>query len=203
VIAPTAASALSSEASPSDRDEGPPPSVERPRRGAASRGGRLVGVIGGLACAAALVAACSNAPPAGQSAAGSSSPSSPVASAPTAPGAAATSTHAQAVAVQMTEYHLALPRTTLAAGTYTFTAVNAGRAVHALAINGPGVKDQHTGAVVPGATAPLTVTLTPGTYDMYCPVGNHKAMGMDVALTVSGPGASPAPGSTGGGSGGY
>ena len=98
----------------------------------------------------------------------------------------------------MTEFHLALPSTTLTAGTYTFDAVNAGRMVHALSVDGPGVEDQHTGPVEPGASAPLKVTLAPGTYDMYCPVDNHKALGMNLTLTVTGPGGSPVPASTGG-----
>lgn len=97
----------------------------------------------------------------------------------------------------MTEFHLALPSTTLPAGTYTFDAVNAGRMVHALTVTGPGVEDQHTGPVKPDASAPLTVTLAPGTYDMYCPVDNHKALGMNLTLTVTGPGGSPVPASTG------
>jgi uncharacterized cupredoxin-like copper-binding protein len=72
--------------------------------------------------------------------------------------------------------------------------------VHALSIDGPGVEDQRTPAVQPGASAPLTVTLTAGTYDMYCPVGNHKALGMNVALTVAAPGTHPAPPGGNGGS---
>ena len=31
----------------------------------------------------------------------------------------------------------------------------------------------------------LTVTLHAGSYDIYCPVGDHKMLGMDVHITVS------------------
>ena len=152
----------------------------------------------GLAFAATLGVACSSggntaSPP------GAAGPpaSSPAVSAPAASGTGSAPAQARVVAVQMTEFHLALPSTTLAAGTYTFDAVNAGRMVHALSVDGPGVEDQHTGPVEPGASAPLTVTLAPGTYDMYCPVDNHKALGMNLTLTVTGPGGSPVPAGTG------
>jgi uncharacterized cupredoxin-like copper-binding protein len=29
------------------------------------------------------------------------------------------------------------------------------------------------------------VTLQAGTYEVWCPIGNHRAMGMDTTLTVS------------------
>ncbi|MDQ6657996.1 MAG: hypothetical protein M3Z00_07200 [Actinomycetota bacterium] len=29
------------------------------------------------------------------------------------------------------------------------------------------------------------MTLQKGTYELYCPVGNHKQMGMDTHITVS------------------
>jgi uncharacterized cupredoxin-like copper-binding protein len=162
----------------------------------------VIALTGALASAAVLFAACSSgtsaAPPPTTVAAGPTA-SSPAAS---APGNTAATAPTQRIAVQMTEFHLALPSTTLTAGSYTFDAVNAGRDVHALSIDGPGVDDQRTAAVEPGASAPLNVTLAPGTYDLYCPVGNHKAMGMDVTLTVTGPGAGPAPASPTGATGG-
>jgi uncharacterized cupredoxin-like copper-binding protein len=90
----------------------------------------------------------------------------------------------QQVTVQMTDFRLALPET-LAPGTYTFVAVNAGQTVHAIQIDGPGVSDQRTpGDVQPGQSASLTVTLQPGSYDIYCPVDGHQAMGMDTHFTV-------------------
>ncbi|MDX6230011.1 MAG: hypothetical protein QOI76_3401, partial [Frankiales bacterium] len=42
-----------------------------------------------------------------------------------------------------------------------------------------------TDDIAPGGTASLTVKLVKGSYDIYCPVGNHQAMGMDVHVTVS------------------
>ncbi len=107
------------------------------------------------------------------------------------------------VTVQMTEFALALPQQNFAPGAYTFVAVNAGRTVHALKIEGPGIREQQTPNVQPGQSASLTVNLQqPGTYEMYCPVGNHKGMGMRTEITVGGAGGPPPTTDGGGGSGG-
>ncbi|MDA3630081.1 hypothetical protein [Saccharopolyspora oryzae] len=69
-------------------------------------------------------------------------------------------------------------------GRYTFHAINAGRAVHILEINGPGVDNAKTPVVRPGDAADLTVTLAPGVYDFWCPVGNHRQLGMQLYVRV-------------------
>ena len=60
------------------------------------------------------------------------------------------------------------------AGTYTFEAVNNGSFGHALEIEGKGV-EQKTRTIDGGQSATLTVKLEPGTYEIYCPVDNHRA----------------------------
>jgi plastocyanin len=91
---------------------------------------------------------------------------------------------ATAVSVRMTDFRLEMP-THLAPGTYTFNAMNAGQAPHALAINGPGVANQSSAVVQPGQTATLNVTLANGSYRFYCPVDSHAQMGMELTVTVS------------------
>jgi uncharacterized cupredoxin-like copper-binding protein len=91
---------------------------------------------------------------------------------------------------------------TVKAGTYTFVVTNKGPSSHNLTINGPGVADKATPTFAPG-TQDLTVTLKNGTYDLFCSVPGHKALGMDTKLTVGSGGGSSAGGSTttsGGGS---
>jgi uncharacterized cupredoxin-like copper-binding protein len=80
------------------------------------------------------------------------------------------------------------------AGTYTINGDNKGGTSHAIAISGNGV--QMIGATVaPGGTSTITVDITkPGDYDLYCPVANHKELGMNGTLTLLGSG--PASGST-------
>jgi plastocyanin len=54
---------------------------------------------------------------------------------------------------------------------------------HAVEIEGNGVEE--TTETVTGQDAPpLTVDLKPGTYEFYCPVGDHRAAGMEGTLTV-------------------
>jgi plastocyanin len=72
----------------------------------------------------------------------------------------------------------------LTAGTYTFTVTNAGKATHSLEIEGPGLSDATSDTLQGGQSTTLTVTLQPGEYEVYCPIGNHRAMGMDTTLTV-------------------
>ena len=85
-----------------------------------------------------------------------------------------------------TEFHIALSTSTFSAGKYTFTAVNKGQLEHSLVINGPGVnKIQTQSLLAPGQSASLTVTLSKGTYDIYCGVPGHKQQGMDVHIKVS------------------
>lgn len=109
-----------------------------------------------------------------------------------------------AVPVTLTEFQIQMPPRNLAPGSYTFTATNRGNTVHALAIEGPGVAGERTpGVLQPGQSGTVTVTLSNGTYDFYCPVDGHKDAGMDLKVTVGGgaPMPSAPPSSTGGGSG--
>ena len=54
---------------------------------------------------------------------------------------------------------------------------------HAVEIEGNGVEET-TETVSGQAAPPLTVDLKPGTYEIYCPVGDHRAAGMEAKLTV-------------------
>jgi plastocyanin len=85
------------------------------------------------------------------------------------------------------------PGTKFTAGTYTFVVTNQGPSSHDLTINGPGVSNQGTPTFGTG-TKNLTVKLSDGTYDLYCSVPGHKALGMDTHITVGSGG-----GSAGGG----
>ena len=56
-------------------------------------------------------------------------------------------------------------------------------APHAVEIEGQGVEEESE-TVDPGGTARVTAKLDPGTYELYCPVGNHADAGMEGELTV-------------------
>jgi plastocyanin len=53
---------------------------------------------------------------------------------------------------------------------------------HAVEIEGNGVEKETK--TVTEAKADVTVDLKPGTYEIYCPVGNHRQAGMEGTLTV-------------------
>ena len=44
--------------------------------------------------------------------------------------------------------------------------------------------EEVTDDIEPGGTAQLAVDLQPGTYEMYCAIGNHRELGMDGTVTV-------------------
>ena len=131
-----------------------------------------------------------------------------------AAGPGAASPKVQVVKVTEKEFSLTPTTKKLSAGKATFVAVNKGTIPHALAIAGKGLKAK-TAVVAPGKSARLTVTLKSGSYNVWCPVGNHAALGMKLALHVGGgsaassvaetpsPAATTTPAATGGGGGGW
>ena len=138
-----------------------------------------------------LLAACSSSSPAAAGAPSVTSPTAGSSSSASSPSTAATGTAAGAggtttVTATETEFHIALSTMTFHPGAYKFVALNKGQASHNLVISGPGVNQAKTPDLVsPGENEPVTVTLEKGTYDIYCGVPGHKAMGMDVHITVS------------------
>ncbi|MCA2227009.1 cupredoxin domain-containing protein [Nonomuraea aurantiaca] len=97
--------------------------------------------------------------------------------------AAMPGTRDRSVTVTEREFSLTLSTTDFKPGPYTFMIHNAGTAPHSLSIRGPGV-DSTAGIVPPGKTTKLSVTLKKGTYDLWCPVDNHRAMGMMTKISV-------------------
>ena len=89
------------------------------------------------------------------------------------------------VTADESDFKISLSSATFTPGRYTFIANNVGQTAHALEIDGPGVSDRKTPTISPGASTPVTVALQKGSYEVYCPVDSHKAMGMDLHITVS------------------
>ena len=75
-----------------------------------------------------------------------------------------------------------------AAGTYTFHLSNDGQMEHGFEIEGQGI-EEHTDTIGGGDTADVTVDLGEGEYEIYCPVDNHREMGMEGTVTVGAGGA--------------
>jgi uncharacterized cupredoxin-like copper-binding protein len=91
------------------------------------------------------------------------------------------------VKVSETEYKLAPANPKVAkAGVVSFVATNHGKIPHALEVEGPS-GEARTKAIAPGGSATLKVDLAkPGAYTWYCPLDNHKGLGMKGKVTVAG-----------------
>jgi uncharacterized cupredoxin-like copper-binding protein len=89
------------------------------------------------------------------------------------------------VEVHLSEYAVKMPDT-LPAGPTTFVVHNDGIKTHSFRIEGPGVSDAILAKPVPPQeTESLQVTLQPGEYKVYCPIGSHENKGMKLTLKVT------------------
>jgi uncharacterized cupredoxin-like copper-binding protein len=75
---------------------------------------------------------------------------------------------------------------TVKSGNVTFNMKNDGQVTHSLEIEDvtPGHDQEIEGDVSPGSSGILAVNLKPGKYEFYCPIANHKEMGMEGDITV-------------------
>ena len=91
------------------------------------------------------------------------------------------------VSVRLTEWKVELSQGTIAPGTVRFAITNAGSIPHAFEVGGQGLEKQ-TAIIQPGASGTLTLDLKPGSYEVYCPVGDdsHKKLGMVARLSFVG-----------------
>ncbi len=90
-----------------------------------------------------------------------------------------------AVNVRLSEWKVELPQRPIAAGAVTFAITNTGSIPHAFEVEGQGI-EKATDVIMPGSSATLKITLKPGNYDLYCPVGadSHRHLGMEAHLRV-------------------
>jgi uncharacterized cupredoxin-like copper-binding protein len=132
---------------------------------------RWLACLGVAAAVALTVTGCSS------SSNKASTSSSPTSGGTVAPGSG------NKVTASETEYKIVLSTDSFTAGSYTFDAVNNGKIVHSLEIDGPGVHAV-TADIEPGQSASLSVQLQAGKYDVFCPIPGHKALGMNKEITV-------------------
>ena len=99
---------------------------------------------------------------------------------------AAAAAEPELVAVSLTNFAIDMP-TELAAGPIRFSIANNGAAPHNFVVEGPGVNKRLANNLQPGESGFLNVVLEPGTYTVFCPVGEgaHRANGMELELTVT------------------
>jgi plastocyanin len=94
------------------------------------------------------------------------------------------------VQISATDFKFDPANPNVKAGKVKFEMTNDGQAPHAIEIEGPS-GEAETKTVQGGEKASVTADLSePGTYTMYCPVGNHRQMGMEGEITADGGSAS-------------
>lgn len=91
----------------------------------------------------------------------------------------------QVVDVTLTEFAIDMP-TDIPSGPVSFNISNTGNAQHNFIVEGEGINKRLATNIPPGDTGVLNVTLEPGTYTIFCPVGEgaHRANGMELEVTV-------------------
>jgi uncharacterized cupredoxin-like copper-binding protein len=91
-----------------------------------------------------------------------------------------------AVVVSLVEHAIEMPATIPGGGPITFEITNNGAEEHGFNIEGEGFEASLEPTLQPGESGMLEVDLPPGTYEAYCPVGDHAEQGMTIELTVTG-----------------
>ncbi|MGH7483084.1 MAG: hypothetical protein ACRELV_13090, partial [Longimicrobiales bacterium] len=94
------------------------------------------------------------------------------------------------VTATLTEWQITLSSESVAPGTVMFQVTNEGEYEHAFEVEGNG-EEFETDPIAPGSSATLTADLSPGTYEVYCPIvdeehGSHEELGMTTELVVGG-----------------
>jgi uncharacterized cupredoxin-like copper-binding protein len=93
---------------------------------------------------------------------------------------------AQTLNVSETDFKLDPAEPTVDAGQVTIKAANDGQTTHSIEVEGNGIEEQELpNDLAPGDSGEMTVDLSkPGTYEWYCPIANHRDLGMEGEITV-------------------
>ena len=141
-----------------------------------------------FAAALATLSACGGSED-GDDAAASTSSSAATSSAAEDSGSSSSSSEPAGETQQITateeDFSISLDSTELAAGDYEIEVVNDGGATHDLVVEKDGEDVAESESIAPGDTGSVQVPLEPGEYVFYCSIGTHRAMGMEVTVTVT------------------
>jgi uncharacterized cupredoxin-like copper-binding protein len=90
------------------------------------------------------------------------------------------------VSVSLTEFAIKMEPDSAPSEDVVFNVRNEGNAGHAFEIEGQGIEEE-TRVLQPGESETLRVeNMRAGSYEVYCPVGNHEDRGMKTTFTVTG-----------------
>lgn len=152
---------------------------------------RLLAFVAALAAAGALIAGCGSddSSSSGSSGGGGGGYGSQAPAKTTATTAAPAASSGGRLALKAVESNgLSFDPKTLKAkaGTVTITMDNPSgdSQPHAVSVEGSGGVAASGQIAQPGSTSEVTLKLKPGKYTFFCPVGSHRAAGMEGTLTV-------------------
>jgi uncharacterized cupredoxin-like copper-binding protein len=78
-----------------------------------------------------------------------------------------------------------MPASLSAAESRIFRVTNNGTIEHNFEVEGQGIEEEFDANLSPGETKTMQLDLEPGAYEVYCPVDNHRELGMEIQLTVT------------------
>jgi plastocyanin len=139
-----------------------------------------------FAAALATLTACGGSDDgAGAAASTSSSAASSSAAEDSGSSSSAPAGETQQITATEADFSISLGSTDLTAGDYEIQVVNDGGATHDLVVEKDGADVAKSDTIAPGDTGSFSVSLEPGEYVFYCSIGTHRAMGMEVTVTVT------------------
>lgn len=93
------------------------------------------------------------------------------------------------VRVKLSEYDMELlNEKPIGPGLTVFEVMNEGQKEHSFVIEGQDVMQRLEENLKPGETRTISVELKPSGYNIYCPIDNHKNMGMASVIRITEPG---------------
>jgi uncharacterized cupredoxin-like copper-binding protein len=90
---------------------------------------------------------------------------------------------ADTIHVALSDFAIDMSRT-LEAGPVAFHVMNEGSTAHNFEIEGQGEEESLSEDLPAGETDVIVMELEPGTYEIYCPVGDHGDKGMHLQIRV-------------------
>ena len=91
------------------------------------------------------------------------------------------------VVVTLNDGHIATRESAIPVGPAVITVMNAGKEVHGLHVEGPGVQAALEGTLGAGQSGTINATFQKGTYELYCPVLDHRKAGETLTVTIPTP----------------
>lgn len=91
------------------------------------------------------------------------------------------------VLVTINDGHVATQQGSIPEGAVVLTVANAGKEVHGLHVEGPGFSKALDGTLQGGSSGSLEVVFQKGTYELYCPVADHRTNGETLTVTIPTP----------------